>query len=103
MRITLELDDKLGEDIKSFCKLNNMKYTKYLTEIIESRFNIDRFGDLNEKIKPKKVKPQEVEMREVKSEIEEVKPVENTVKEETQPSPKTKPLKTDKKRQLKTL
>lgn len=54
MRITIEVDDKLGDNIKRFCKLNNMTYTEYLSKIIEEKFNIDRFGDLNEKINKKK-------------------------------------------------
>ena len=54
MRITIEVDDKLVDNIKRFCKLNNMTYTEYLSKIIEEKFNIDRFGDLNEKINKKK-------------------------------------------------
>lgn len=53
MKITIVLNDRLGEDIKKFCKLNNMTYTSYLSEMIEKQFNLDRFGDLNLKIKKK--------------------------------------------------
>lgn len=54
MRITIEVEDKLGENIKRFCKLNNLTYTEYLSRIIEEKFNIDRFGDLNEKVSKNK-------------------------------------------------
>ncbi len=53
MRITIDLDDKLCERIKGFCKLNKMTYTEYLSKIIEKQFNLDMFGDLNDKIKKK--------------------------------------------------
>lgn len=53
MRLTIEVDDKLGEKIKSFCKLNGLTYSQYLSDIIEKQFNVDRFGDLNDKIKKK--------------------------------------------------
>lgn len=69
MRITIEVDDKLGENIKRFCKLNDMTYTEYLSKIIEEKFNVDRFGDLNEKVKKKQPVSQPVEHIE-----EEVKP-----------------------------
>ena len=70
MRITIEVDDKLGENIKRFCKLNDMTYTEYLSKIIEEKFNVDRFGDLNEKVKKKQpvLKPVEHIEEEVKSE-----------------------------------
>ena len=72
MRITIEVDDKFGENIKRFCKLNNMTYTEYLSKIIEEKFNVDRFGDLNEKVKKKQpvLKPVEHIEEEVKREKE---------------------------------
>ena len=61
MRITIDIDDKLGENIKQFCRLNKMTYTNYLSSLIEKQFNIDRFGDLNLKLrKTTEVKPVEV-------------------------------------------
>lgn len=48
MRLTINIEDRLGEDIKSFCKANNFTITDYLSKLIEKQFNIDRFGDMNE-------------------------------------------------------
>ena len=100
MKITIDIDDRLCEDIKAFCKLNNMTYTKYLSQIITERFNIDRFGDLNEKIKPRKEKIvietspvaciTEKQVVELVTKTEKEKPIDNT------------PV-TNKRRQLKTL
>ncbi len=89
MRLTIEVDDKLGEKIKQFCKLNNITYSKYLAGIIEEKFNCDRFGDLNEKFakkvvrdKPKLVEVEEEQIvqtvRDTKTEITEEPKVEKT-------------------------
>lgn len=102
MRITIEVDDKLGENIKRFCKLNNMTYTEYLSKIIEEKFNVDRFGDLNEKVKKKQpvLKPVEHIEEEVKQE-KEVSPETYTEEKKAPELNKTEePKKT--KRQLKT-
>ena len=51
MKLTIEINDRTGEAIKQFCKLNNMTYTAYLSNLIEKQFAIDRYGDMNEKLK----------------------------------------------------
>ena len=101
MRLTIEIDDKLGEKIKQFCKLNNITYSKYLVGIIEEKFNCDRFGDLNEKLKkkrPQEEKPKLVKVEETPVEVEpvveEVKQVVEEVKEETKTKRQTRQLKT---------
>ena len=70
MKITITIDDRTGNAIKDFCKANNVKQNDYLTNIIEKQFNIDRFGDMNEMIKPKPQKQimKKVEMAEVRVE-----------------------------------
>lgn len=104
MRITIELDDKLCENIKKFCKLNNMTYTEYLSKIIEEKFNVDRFGDLNEKVKKKQspLKPiQHVEteiINNITNETKETSP--GTCNEQKQANELVEPK--IKKRQLKT-
>ena len=74
MRITIELNDKLGEDIKKFCKLNNMTYTEYLSKMIEKQFNLDRFGDLNLKFKKKSEQKPLGEIVETQTENEKASP-----------------------------
>lgn len=96
MRLTIEIEDKLAENIKAFCKMNNMTYSAYLSGIIEERFNLDRFGDLNKKLKKAidtSKTEQKVEMVEVKA-----KPVENSTEEKTaetvtEPQPQKKTVK----------
>lgn len=50
MRFTITIEDRLGQDIKSFCKANGLSITEYVLPIIENQFNIDRYGDMNEMI-----------------------------------------------------
>ena len=102
MRLTIEIDDKLGEKIKQFCKLNNITYSKYLVGIIEEKFNCDRFGDLNEKIKKKRPhedKPKLVKVEETPVEIE---PVVEEVKQEVKEIKQEEKTRTKQTRQLKT-
>ena len=105
MRITIELDDKLCENIKQFCRLNSMTYTEYLSKIIEEKFNVDRFGDLNEKIRKKQpvLKPVEHVEEEVIDINNDTKASENTcivekqvrmLAQETEPKIKKRQLKT---------
>jgi hypothetical protein len=53
MRFTITIEDRLGQDIKSFCKANGLSITEYVLPIIENQFNIDRYGDMNEMIASK--------------------------------------------------
>lgn len=53
-KVSVYISKKLIDDIKSFCKLNNKSYLEYITEVLEAKLTLDMYGDLNEKIKPKK-------------------------------------------------
>lgn len=56
-KVSVYINKKLIDDIKSFCKLNNKNYLEYITEVLEAKLALDMYGDLNEKIKPKKRVP----------------------------------------------
>ena len=56
-KVSVYINKKLIDDIKSFCKLNNKNYLEYITEVLEAKLTLDMYGDLNEKIKPKKRVP----------------------------------------------
>ena len=70
-KVSIYINKRLIDDIKSFCKLNNKNYLEYITEVLEAKLSLDMYGDLNEKIKPKK-KPQMKKVEEVKEETKEV-------------------------------
>lgn len=56
-KVSIYINKKLIDDIKSFCKLNDKNYLEYITEILENQLSLDMYGDLNEKIKLKKRVP----------------------------------------------
>lgn len=56
-KVSVYINKKLIDDIKSFCKLNKKNYLEYITEVLEAKLALDMYGDLNEKIKPKKRVP----------------------------------------------
>lgn len=70
-KVSVYINKKLIDDIKSFCKLNNKNYLEYITEVLEAKLALDMYGDLNEKIKPKKRSPLK-KVEEVKKEEKEV-------------------------------
>ncbi len=40
----MEIDKKLHNEIKEYCKLNNLKMTEYVNKLLRQAFNIDKFG-----------------------------------------------------------
>lgn len=62
MKWTLTIDKRLFESIKGFCELNNIKPNDYVCDIIERQLNLDKYGDLNDKIKKPIIKPISGEM-----------------------------------------
>lgn len=82
MRFTITIEDRLGQDIKSFCKANGLSITEYVLPIIENQFNIDRYGDMNEMIGLKS----DVETKVVKIEQPSEEPIGNQdIKKTVQP------------------
>ena len=93
-RISIELPERTVENLREFCKLNNTKVNTYLRDIIEKQLNIDRFGDLNQKIKKAKtLKINEVKMV---TEAEDYEKNEKEIKENTLEVNKTEHKKLEK-------
>lgn len=82
----VEIDDKLYKEFKTWAKYNNFsddEITNYINKCFRDRFTLDKYGDLNEKIKKetpivktttskKKIKKDEdviVEIKNVNNEI----------------------------------
>jgi hypothetical protein len=89
--VKIDIDDRLYKDLIDWATLNGLSKTdikNYINKAIRDRLNLDKYGDLNEKIKQNEIKPQ-VENKEkkdvpsIKKEI--IIPIlelENDVKEE---------------------
>lgn len=53
MQITIDIIDRNYDQIKEFCEFNNIKVEDYVVQCVEDDFFIRKYGDLNEKIRPK--------------------------------------------------
>lgn len=42
----ITVDDKLYEDIASYCKLNNLKVNAYCCDLLKREHNITKYGDI---------------------------------------------------------
>lgn len=40
----MEIDKKLHDEIKAYCKLNGLKMNEYINKLLRNAFNIDRYG-----------------------------------------------------------
>ena len=40
----MEINKKLHDEIKEYCKLNNLKMGDYINKLLRQAFNIDKFG-----------------------------------------------------------
>lgn len=66
--IKIDIDDRLYKDLIDWATLNGLSKTdikNYINKAIRDRLNLDKYGDLNEKIKQNEIKPQ-VENKEKK-------------------------------------
>lgn len=89
--IKIDIDDRLYKDLIDWATLNGLSKTdikNYINKAIRDRLNLDKYGDLNEKLKKNEINPQ-VENKEEKdvSSINKeiiipILEIENDVKEE---------------------
>ena len=74
----MEIDKKLHDDIKAYCKLNGLKMTEYVNKLLRQAFNVDKYG-----ISPFSQAPIETTTQNTPIvENEKVKPVDVEVKKE---------------------
>ena len=43
---SVNVDDKLYEDIKQYCKLNGLKIGNFINEILEKSFLVEKYGSM---------------------------------------------------------
>lgn len=87
----IDIDDRLYKDLTDWATLNGLSKNdikNYINKAIRDRLNLDKYGDLNEKIKKNEIKPQveNKEKKDVPSINKEINipilDIENDVKEE---------------------
>ena len=45
MAHSVEIKEELYQDIKDYCKINNLKIIKFVNELLEKQFLIEKYGD----------------------------------------------------------
>lgn len=89
--IKIDIDDRLYKDLIDWATLNGLSKNdikNYINKAIRDRLNLDKYGDLNEKLKKNEIKPQveNKEKKDVSSINKEINipilDIENDVKEE---------------------
>lgn len=89
--IKIDIDDRLYKDLIDWALLNGLSKTdikNYINKAIRDRLNLDKYGDLNEKLKKNEIKPQvenkeEIDVSSINKEIIiPILEIENDVKEE---------------------
>lgn len=59
--VKIDIDDRLYKDLIDWATLNGLSKTdikNYINKAIRDRLNLDKYGDLNEKLKKNEIKPQ---------------------------------------------
>lgn len=41
----MEIEKKLYDDIKSYCKLNNLKVNTFINNLLRKAFNVEKYGE----------------------------------------------------------
>lgn len=89
--IKIDIDDRLYKDLIDWATLNGLSKVdikNYINKAIRDRLNLDKYGDLNEKLKKNENKPQvenkeEIDVSSINKEIIiPILEIENDVKEE---------------------
>ncbi len=82
MIVEVYIIDRIYQNIEAFCRANGKNLLEYMGDAIIDRYNLDRYGDLNEKI-IKKVPSKTIAIKEEKENTVSVVSKSDTNKEET--------------------
>ena len=76
MIVEFDIPKRLYDDLKSWCEANDIEINKYVSLKIRGALTLDKFGDLNEKVKKKqKEEGKEEKYDETKIQSNEIIPV----------------------------
>ena len=56
MTVEIDIIDRIYYNIQEFCEVNGLDVIEYMTDAITERYNLDKYGDLNEKLVKKEEK-----------------------------------------------
>ena len=55
MKTEIEIIDRIYYNIEAFCEANGKDLSEYMADAVVERYNLDRYGDLNEKLVKKEI------------------------------------------------
>lgn len=50
MIVEIDIIDRIYHNIQEFCEINGFNIIEYMSDAIVERYNLDKYGDLNEKL-----------------------------------------------------
>lgn len=92
MTVEIEIIDRVYYNIEDFCKVNGFDIKEYMSNAITERYNLDKYGDLNEKLVKKEEKKPSTRRTKKEEPIVEVKPVEVTAEQKIEEVKIEKPV-----------
>ena len=45
--IRFKIEDRIGDEIRNFCKLNHVSISDYVADAVIEKLNLDKYGDMN--------------------------------------------------------
>lgn len=61
MVVEIDIIDRIYSGMEKFCEVNNIDIVEYMQDAVIDRYNLDKYGDLNEKLIKKENKQEKKE------------------------------------------
>lgn len=45
--IRFKIEDRIGDELRNFCKLNHVSVSDYVADAVIEKLNLDKYGDMN--------------------------------------------------------
>lgn len=82
MTVEVEIIDRVYNNMCDFCEINGIDVNEYMSNAIMERYNLDRYGDLNEKLSKKEEKKPTVRKTKKEEPIKEISDKEDGKKQD---------------------
>jgi len=85
MLVEIDIIDRIYHNIQEFCEINGFNIIEYMSDAIVEKYNLDKYGDLNEKLvkkEKKKLPTRRNEKNEIIANVKDAETVSNIKVEE---------------------
>lgn len=93
MVVEIDIIDRVFRNIEDFCETNGLDINEYMSNAVMERYNLDKYGDLNDKLVKKEDVKEVVKPVIIEEKTEEI--VEEPVKVSVEEKPVDIPVKTE--------